>query len=227
MITSLSKFSYDDGMPGTQTSINFAIRSRFPENAKLQFDVYREIINKFGISCWYYGKHESMGLWQIYTGQRAGIAIKTTYGRLVSQLISSNRDFYVGKVSYEEKFDPFAASSGEITDESIFNSLFLKDVAFKFESEFRILLSLFNDTDQKIGFDINSAVDEIYISPFIKSYDVDMIRSLCETLQLNVPIRLSELLTTREDYLNKISNLHLSDEQINEYNSLFQSKFKS
>jgi hypothetical protein len=53
------------------------------------------------INCWHMSPHESAGMWKLYAGVDAGIAIKSTYSRLKCAFCNSPERFFVGVTSYD------------------------------------------------------------------------------------------------------------------------------
>jgi hypothetical protein len=63
------------------------------------FHYYRA---EYYISCWHMSPHESAGMWKLYAGVDAGIAIKSTYSRLKCALRDSPERFFIGVTSYND-----------------------------------------------------------------------------------------------------------------------------
>ncbi len=55
----------------------------------------------FFISCWHLSPHESAGMWKLYGGVDAGLALKSTYSRLRHAFDDSSERFFLGLTSYE------------------------------------------------------------------------------------------------------------------------------
>jgi hypothetical protein len=70
----------------------------------------------FFINCWHMSDHESAGMWKLYAGVDAGIAIKSTYSRLLHAFKDTPERFYLGLTSYDHNHvfgptNPFKFSS--------------------------------------------------------------------------------------------------------------------
>ena len=57
----------------------------------------------FFINCWHMSPHESAGMWKLYAGVDAGIAIKSTYSRLVHAFKDTPERVYLGLTSYDHE----------------------------------------------------------------------------------------------------------------------------
>jgi hypothetical protein len=55
----------------------------------------------FFINCWHMSEHQSAGMWKLYAGVDAGIAIKSTYSRLMHAFKDRPERFYLGLTSYD------------------------------------------------------------------------------------------------------------------------------
>jgi hypothetical protein len=51
------------------------------------------------VNCWHSGNSESEAMWRLYCPDNSGVAIQTTYQKLV-QSINSNRFLYIGIIKY-------------------------------------------------------------------------------------------------------------------------------
>jgi hypothetical protein len=106
--------------------------------------------------CWSLHK-ASDAMWRIYSKDCDAVRIKTTVRKLLGSLYNggSNKpsmSCIVGKVQYlsEKSLKRFANSiyvNGELTKENLFRSLLVKRLAFKHESEIRLL---YFDLDRKV-----------------------------------------------------------------------------
>ncbi len=127
------------------------------------------------LNCWTISQHESYALWKIYLGgAKAGIAIKTTVGKL-TRAIKSGKDPYdesifISKVDYTDF----------IKDEpnNRFKVITTKNKFYEYERELRLFIFHYPLSEggtkppydlsigRRIKVDINELIDEIYLSPF-------------------------------------------------------------
>ncbi len=82
------------------------------------------------VNCWRASEHESHALWRIYCGSAEGVALETTYDKLVASLHGPQ----LFKVSYE---NPGSAKRTPTREDLITK----KRPPFEYEQEFRILLT--------------------------------------------------------------------------------------
>jgi len=52
------------------------------------------------VSCWHMNGHESAAMWKLYVDSNLGVAIQSTFARLVQSLSSAAEDVHIGIVKY-------------------------------------------------------------------------------------------------------------------------------
>jgi hypothetical protein len=89
-----------------------------------------------GISCWHMNALENHAMWKIYVGERDGVAIKSTIGRLKRSINAQKRPIcadILEYIDYEEGvFQPHPSAGG-------YERYFSKSHFYKFENEFRLI----------------------------------------------------------------------------------------
>jgi hypothetical protein len=85
------------------------------------------------ISCWHAEEYESAAMWAVYGGQGKGIAVKTTFARLVGSFQGSDQIF-VGLVRYIDY------GSDWIRRDNSFRPFLHKRKSFEHEKELRAIL---------------------------------------------------------------------------------------
>lgn len=55
----------------------------------------------FFVNCWHISPHEPGGMWKLFAGVDAGIALRSTYSRLNAELARSSERIFLGLVSYD------------------------------------------------------------------------------------------------------------------------------
>lgn len=126
------------------------------------------------VSTWSMLKEESYALWKIYVGQPAGVAIRTSVGRLLGALRRGGdrypEDVYLGAVRYAE----------EIPENRLtrFSMVTTKTPHYEYERELRLFILHFPRSeggtvppyDLSVGryvqVDVASLIARIYVSPF-------------------------------------------------------------
>ena len=132
---SIPKRQQDDQIPLFSSSNSFFFESNGDVNVPRR-DMFTEVarwrkalVRSAHASCWRSGR-ESEGMWRLYSGDREGVALQTTFAQLEASVAST--DLLVGRVQYRnyKTGDPF-------NDE--LDPLMFKRDGFDFEQEVRLL----------------------------------------------------------------------------------------
>lgn len=155
------------------------------------------------ISCWNAFEHESAAMWKIY-GDDGGIAITSTWGRLLDSL-STDMKLFGGRVSYlDYEQDPIATTA--YTDD-----FFFKRSSFDFEKEVRIISHADGADDYlagrtndvvwekvaKIDLNLNELVDQVYINPTLGGWVRDSVECVVKQFGYQWNVVQSRLYTPR------------------------------
>lgn len=210
-----------DGMPfdqlpeETQQKINIKQEIEFEFRGK-----FREIVKKARsrafINCWHVREHESAAMWKIYATEDAGIAIRSTVGRLKASFRQyTDYPVYISSVAYIN-YDI------DIIPESpyLLTPVFYKRKSFEYENELRALIygSQYRDPADPTrkqtewdgrkaegsffvadvrglyaAIDVDALIDTIYISPKAPPWFVELVRSISDKFGLKAPITQSDL----------------------------------
>ncbi|MEE9441445.1 MAG: hypothetical protein V3V99_02105 [candidate division Zixibacteria bacterium] len=139
------------------------------------------------VNSWSAGESESYALWKIYVGNRlAGAAIKSSVSRLTSAIEKGDdpypEDLYVGRVQYQDSIPK--------CDVNRFSLMMTKKTYYRYENEIRACILHFPRSeggvatpyDSSIGryvrVDISELIDEIYLSPFMGKWVLEIIESI-------------------------------------------------
>jgi hypothetical protein len=163
------------------------------------------------VSCWHENQTESDAMWALYAHRDAGIAIKSTASRILAAFEKTQRTMSIAKVTYDSSGALSALTSG------IFDSILIKRHAFHHEQEVRIVAITMDGYEASnwtqenqtynvdssrsvapgiyIDCDLNSLIEEVVISPLMKSHGAEAIIDISKKILPNVPIRQSTLLT--------------------------------
>ena len=150
------------------------------------------------INCWNESTFESEAMWKLYTREKNGIAIKTTFinykTALNDPLKSKNSDVYVSKIRYiDYKTNPIE-SPNPIT-------LYIyKRNSFQHEMEIRALYVPVNTPEIKenlngiyYGVDLKILIQEIVIAPFAEKWFSELTKSISRRYGLYDRVRHSTL----------------------------------
>lgn len=152
-----------------------------------------------GINCWHMNEHESAAMWKLYLKSNEGIAIKSTYKKLVNSLSTSPYNIFIGKVTYidyDKDFFPF--NNG-------FYPFVHKRKSFIHEKELRAIIwfedginsPLLHNLDLSYGLNIEVELDElidsIYVSPTAPKWFYDLVKSIVEKYEINKELNQSRI----------------------------------
>lgn len=193
------------------------------QNIYVEGRSYKERLNhqcmRYYGQCWSLTK-DSDAMWRIYSNHKDGVRIKTTVGKLISELEQTRGMTavipYFGKVKYYSKNEieiwmqtNLNEGSGQLFD-ALKNSLFIKRLEFSHENEMRFVLYFDETTDSVINsgkylcdniyddfidLKINSRelIDEIAFDPRLSKGDFEDWKTMLSYLSGNIPIVQSDL----------------------------------
>ena len=132
------------------------------------------------VNCWYEGAEESEAMWRLFTGDRYGVAVRTSAARLVGSFAERLPD-YLGRVNYiAYDRDPMPVSD--------FPPVFYKRKAFEHEREVRAVVA----PRQRIGrastemseasgveyaIDAERLIEAVVVSPYSPDWLLDVVES--------------------------------------------------
>ncbi len=170
------------------------------EKYQSQFsNITRNQITSNYISCWHMNNRESVAMWGNYA--HSGIAIQSTYTRLINWCNTAAEDIYAGVVDYIDYFD----EQSFIPENNGFNFLMHKDLAYSHEMEVRAIVSRNSILQINPTFDINKLginikinnfsdlIENIYISPLADDWFMSIVKSILEKFDINIPVAKSQL----------------------------------
>lgn len=151
------------------------------------------------LNCWSINRYESYALWKIYLdGSKTGVAIKTTVSKLKKALEDGKEQFpediYIGEVKYRDYIP------GDQLNR--FSILTTKNQFYKFENELRLFILNYpkseggHDTPynleigRKYSVDINTLIDQIYLSPFAGNWFEDAFKKTIDKVSPNLANRI-------------------------------------
>jgi hypothetical protein len=103
----------------------------------------RQLLERFGISCWHRSDYESAALWALYVPQGFGVAIRSTDDRIIQSLLPASRDIRCLEVAYVDY-----AAEPLPDDPSVL--LARKRLAFEHDKEVRFLVEHRKDEQDAI-----------------------------------------------------------------------------
>ena len=141
------------------------------------------------VSSWHCNEHESMAMWKIYGAEASGLALRSTYNRLIRSFPEAPEPIHVGVVRYID-FDEDA----EPQDEDWFPFMH-KRKAFEYEQELRAVTKG-GDEDAAgvyVGAELDELVEGVVLAPGTPDWVLDVVRDLAERYELPAPVEPSEV----------------------------------
>lgn len=136
-------------------------------------------------------EHESELLWSRYSFMTEGIAIQSSFDRLVRSLKDYLQGVYIGKVRYVDW-------GKEVTPiENVMYPMLRKRINYRDERGLRATIFISNilKNPRKLGFhvpvDLMELIETIFISPKSTDWFLDLVKSVFEKYDLNVPVKKS------------------------------------
>ena len=183
----LRKFGDDLGSKKFQTEMPRFIEQnhqRHINNQKVRRELY--------VNCWYLGNMESEAMWRLYCPGNNGVAIQTSYSKLVES-IAHDPELYIGRVTYID-YD-----SQEFPLDNIFYPVMHKRISFAHEQEVRIvkirvpdnwgLPQEFCPLGISIDWPLEPTLDTIYVDPYAPAYFYNVVRSVVQRVAPNLEDR--------------------------------------
>ena len=168
---------------------------------------FEELRRLTKVSCWHRASYESDAMWQLYAGERKGVAIRTTPSRISTAAKSfrlkpeyGHEELWAGNVNYVDLLK-------ERLRINMLERFWYKHMAFSWENEFRLAISARMAEEfgvvvpehapgVKVEFDIPQLIDRIYLGPSLSELDIAAIRSAAKTHDLEDRIRVTSMLGT-------------------------------
>jgi hypothetical protein len=154
------------------------------------------------INCWHMNEYESTAMWDLYLKSDEGIAIQSTVGNLVESFNDTEEKLYIGKVNYID------FKKDWIPEGNSFSPFIYKRKSFEHEKELRLLHQLNIPSNngaidysagspvqfgKSISCDINTLIENIYVSPTSAEWFHELVNSMCKRLGLIKPVLQSDL----------------------------------
>lgn len=156
------------------------------------------------VSSWHALEYESAAMWSLYVKSQEGIAIRSTYNRLIGSLAKC-QDFriYVGMIKYID----YERESIPMTN--ALSPFMHKRKSFEHEKELRALIWTAEDRKNLVGYppqniyrdltglyvsvDLALLINHIYVTPTAPSWTVELLRSVVKKYGLEAKVIHSDL----------------------------------
>jgi hypothetical protein len=132
------------------------------------------------INCWHLGNTESEAMWRLYCPNDGGVAIQTTYRKLVAS-IEDDPFCYIGSVTYIDY------ESQGFPLNNAFHPVMHKRASFAHEQEVRLVKSFSeywglgapeSPAGITVGWSPEATVDAVYVNPYAPEFYHDVVRSI-------------------------------------------------
>ena len=178
-----------------------------PRYAELEHDerAFEELRRLTKVSCWHRANYESDAMWQLYAGERKGVAIRTTPSRISAAAKPfrlkpeyGHEELWAGNVNYVDLLK-------EHLRINMLERFWYKHMAFSWENEFRLAISarmaeefgvVVPEHGVNVEFDIPQLIERIYLGPSLSELDIAAIRSAAKSHNLEDRIRITSMLGT-------------------------------
>ncbi len=135
------------------------------------------------VNCWHLGNSESEAMWRLYCPNNNGVAIQTTYSKLVES-VGDDPELHIGKVTYID-YEKQGFPPG-----NMFYPAMHKRISFMHESEVRLVKMQtpenfgtsqeFSPPGISVEWPIEPTVDAIYVNPYAPEFFHDVVCSLVQ-----------------------------------------------
>ncbi|MCS6160107.1 DUF2971 domain-containing protein [Shewanella baltica] len=178
-----------------------------PRYAEIEHDerAFEELRRLTKVSCWHRANYESDAMWQLYAGERKGVAIRTTPSRISAAAKPfrlkpeyGHEELWAGNVNYVDLLK-------ERLRINMLERFWYKHMAFSWENEFRLAISarmaeefgvVVPEHGVNVEFDIPQLIERIYLGPSLSELDIAAIRSAAKSHDLEDRIRITSMLGT-------------------------------
>lgn len=156
--------------------------------ARQEVEDYENHSKDFFVNCWHMNDAESYLMWKVY-GDR-GFAVRTTFERMQISFDRFAGEVNCGVVEYID----FAREATQIGN--VFTPVVKKDIPYRDEREFRLLLWQPNQANQwidvsapgvRVQVDLGKLIEKIYVSPRVKEVPPEL-RKLLDRKSLMCPV---------------------------------------
>jgi len=156
------------------------------ESEKQMHNFYEKKKEDFAANCWHINEHESVAMWKIFLNSNSGVAIQSTYSRLHGCLQTNENLIYLSKIQYKD----FESNSIDWDWGNYINRLLHKRCNYSFEQELRAIIRIedgfnFDEGGSKLKIDINSLIENIYISPSSPKWFSELVKLVIRNCKFN------------------------------------------
>jgi len=160
-------------------------------------------LNSMFINSWHIGDSESAAMWKLYTNPKQGVAIVSTYQKLIDSLEAAEDSILVGKIKYKD-FRKESSFSGNLIAPFI-----QKKQEYLHERELRALIWKHEfmhearraEANEKRGMtvpvNLTTLVHEIFVSPLADVWFLNLVKSVTERFGSSFDVKQSDIRADR------------------------------
>lgn len=160
-------------------------------------DLNQKTKKEMAINCWHINDHESAAMWKLYLKSNEGVAIQSTFNRLIKSFSRTSISVNIGVVNYidyETDFIPYG---------NAFAPYIHKRKNFEHEKELRCIISGIGYQNKKlinldkggahVDVQLSHLIENIFVSPDSPQWVIDLTRDITKKYDVNCPIINSKL----------------------------------
>jgi hypothetical protein len=161
------------------------------------------------VNCWHMNNHESAAMWQLYSSNAQGIAIRSTYQALCESFRNYPRPVYVGVMNYID-YDLELIRDARSNTPALFNMLYPlmhKRRSYQHEAELRALVTwnppledlpqaMWQEPEETgilVPVDLDLLIESIFVAPVAEPWFRKVVDSVSTKYGLSVQPRQSRL----------------------------------
>jgi len=156
-------------------------------------------VQKYFVSCWYMGEHESAAMWKLYSSSNESVCVRSTYRRL---RLCLPQCVFIGEVQYID-YDTEAFSP-----RNLLNYIMHKRLSFSHERELRAIFWEMDGTPEAqpykggiepsgltIEVELPSLVERVYVNPTATPWFAKLVEDMTAKCGFSFPVAQSNLST--------------------------------
>jgi hypothetical protein len=195
-----------DRFEGSYSAANLALRAEvYGKDAELVSKVgaqfYAALPRYTVVNCWHMNKGESAAMWRLYLRSGEGVAIRSTYQRLVHSLVDFEPPVYAGIVNYSDYEHDW------IPEGSTFAPYMHKRQSFEHERELRAIRQDFVSNGEEIDLTqerfpdggevvpvrLDTLIERVYVAPGLPSWMFELVQSIAARFDVDAQVAQSAL----------------------------------
>jgi len=167
----------------------------FPKMKAQLENVFQKFRYLTFLNCWNQSEYESDAMWKLYLDGKNGIAIQSTYKKLVNSFDNSD-NIYVGEVLYID-YD-----KAVIPENNLFWPYVHKRKSFEHEKELRAVIQDISNMNSPqppdttgiyVPVSLETLIENIYVSPTSQDWFDELVRSILKKYKLKKSVKSSKL----------------------------------